>query len=42
LRPYLEYFRPGFHPSDIDTSEFVEKWEREFDASPGYAGPRAA
>jgi predicted metal-dependent hydrolase len=42
LRPYLEYFRPGFHPSDIDTSEFVEKWEREYDASPGYAGPRAA
>jgi predicted metal-dependent hydrolase len=26
---YLQYFRPGFHPNDIDSSHLVEKWMRE-------------
>lgn len=25
-RDYLAYFRPGFHPSDIDTSALLEAW----------------
>ena len=26
---YLAYFRPGFHPDDIDARELLERWKRE-------------
>jgi len=42
LRPYLQYFRPSFHPSDIDTEALLDDWKHEFDASPAYAETRAA
>ncbi len=31
--PYLDYFRPGFHPSDRDTDSLVEVWSAHFAAS---------
>ncbi|MBC7174526.1 MAG: hypothetical protein H5U40_18925, partial [Polyangiaceae bacterium] len=27
-RLYLDYYRPGFHPSDIDATELLEQWKR--------------
>ncbi len=39
---YLEYFRPAFHPSDIDTTALLDDWRRDFDASPVYARSRVA
>lgn len=29
-RHYLAYFRPGFHPHDIDTRELLEAWRASF------------
>lgn len=26
--PYLQYFRPGFHPTDIDDSHLVDAWRQ--------------
>ena len=40
LRPYLQYFKPGFHPSDIDTTDVLESWTREYENSPVYAPQR--
>lgn len=34
--PYFEYFRPSFHPLDIDCSELIADWRRE---NEGYAQP---
>jgi uncharacterized protein len=31
---YLAYFRPGFHPNDIDASELLESWKRQYGADP--------
>ena len=28
LRPYLDYFRPSFHPWDVDNRALVEEWAR--------------
>ncbi len=28
--PYLDYFRPGFHPDDRDTRALVEEWAAHF------------
>ena len=28
--PYLDYFRPGFHPDDRDTAALVETWAAHF------------
>jgi predicted metal-dependent hydrolase len=39
---YFEYFRRDFHPSDIDCTDLLETWRREFDASPVYARSTAA
>jgi predicted metal-dependent hydrolase len=33
---YLQYYRPGFHPNDIDASELLERWKRELATSPVY------
>lgn len=30
--PYLEYFRPGFHPHDIDCRALLEDWRRQYEA----------
>lgn len=33
---YLAYFRPGFHPWDLDNRELLEAWKRELEASSVY------
>jgi predicted metal-dependent hydrolase len=30
LRMYLQYFRPGFHPWDIDDSDLIAEWKRRY------------
>jgi predicted metal-dependent hydrolase len=42
IRRYFEYYRPDFHPSHIDSSEVVERWHAQYDASPIYAQSAAA
>ncbi|HCR1634363.1 metal-dependent hydrolase, partial [Pseudomonas aeruginosa] len=27
LLPYLDYYRPGFHPSDHDTAKLEKYWK---------------
>ena len=39
---YLEYFKPGFHPSQIDSSKILEAWKAEFGAAEIYARSAAA
>ncbi len=39
---YLKYFRPGFHPSQIDSSGLLEAWKKEYQESPMYSEPKAA
>lgn len=34
VRLYFEYFRPDFHPNDIDASDLIEAWRRAHEASP--------
>jgi predicted metal-dependent hydrolase len=34
---YLAYYRPGFHPWDLDNRALLEAWKREYEASPLYA-----
>jgi predicted metal-dependent hydrolase len=34
---YLQYFRPGFHPSQIDSETRLEAWRADFATSPTYA-----
>lgn len=29
LRAYLEYYRPGFHPWDLDNRDLLERWKAE-------------
>lgn len=29
--PYLKYFRPGFHPEEIDTTDLLENWKRDYE-----------
>jgi predicted metal-dependent hydrolase len=33
---YFHYFRPSFHPRDIDASELLEAWQRRYATSPLY------
>jgi predicted metal-dependent hydrolase len=40
VRLYFEYFRPDFHPSQVDNDEVVHAWQRELSISPAY--PNAA
>jgi predicted metal-dependent hydrolase len=42
FRLYFEYFRPSFHPSDIDCTPLLEQWRREFAEQPVYARSAAA
>jgi predicted metal-dependent hydrolase len=34
--PYLAYFRPTFHPRDIDCSDLLARWRDDFEAMPMY------
>jgi predicted metal-dependent hydrolase len=34
---YLQYFRPGFHPNDIDSSPLLDEWRAQYAATPVYA-----
>jgi len=34
---YFDYFRPGFHPKDIDSSALLDTWKAEYAAAPVYA-----
>jgi predicted metal-dependent hydrolase len=34
LRPYLAYYKPGFHPWDLDNRALLEAWKRELAESP--------
>jgi uncharacterized protein len=36
LPMYLAYFRPGFHPWDLDNQALLEGWKRELQTSPVY------
>ena len=42
VRLYFEYFRPGFHPSNIESTELLDRWRAEFAASPVYSQSAAA
>jgi predicted metal-dependent hydrolase len=42
IRLYFEYYRPDFHPSHIDSSEVLDRWRAEYEASPLYAQSAAA
>ena len=42
FRLYLEYFRPNFHPSDIDCDALLESWRHDFEELPVYAKSAAA
>jgi len=33
---YLQYYRPSFHPRDLDCAEAIERWKREFETSSVY------
>jgi predicted metal-dependent hydrolase len=39
LREYLAYFRPDFHPGDIDSGALVDAWVDSGEAAP-YLRPR--
>jgi predicted metal-dependent hydrolase len=34
---YFHYFRPGFHPNDIDSTPLLDGWRHEYAESPVYA-----
>jgi uncharacterized protein len=42
IQKYFEYFRPGFHPSDIDSDGVLDQWRADYEASPLYAQSAAA
>jgi uncharacterized protein len=42
FRLYFEYFRPSFHPSDIDCTALLEGWRHDFEEEPVYARSAAA
>lgn len=35
-RAYFAYFKPSFHPHQLDCSHLLTEWKTEFDASPVY------
>lgn len=35
FRPYLAYYRPGFHPLDIDCTELLADWRRGYEPAAG-------
>ena len=36
VRPYLAYYRPGFHPWDLDNRALLDAWKREYASAPVY------
>lgn len=36
VRPYLSYYRPGFHPWDHDNQALLDEWKSELGRSPVY------
>jgi predicted metal-dependent hydrolase len=47
LAPYLAYFKPNFHPRQIDCSHLLQRWREDFETLPIYrehlrAAPKAA
>jgi predicted metal-dependent hydrolase len=34
--PYLEYYRPSFHPWQLDNRSLLDAWKAELEASPSY------
>jgi uncharacterized protein len=42
FRHYFEYFRRDFHPLDIDCTELLEAWRKDYESSPVYARSSAA
>jgi predicted metal-dependent hydrolase len=36
LRPYLQYYRPSFHPWDHDNRELLEAWKAELETAEEY------
>jgi predicted metal-dependent hydrolase len=39
-RGYLAYYRPSFHPHQLDCSELLARWQQDFEQSPAYAASR--
>jgi predicted metal-dependent hydrolase len=35
-RLYLDYYRPGFHPWQLDNRDLLEKWKQEYEGSATY------
>ena len=31
VRPYLAYYKPSFHPSQLDSTPLVARWQKEFE-----------
>jgi predicted metal-dependent hydrolase len=40
-RLYFDYFRPSFHPWDLDNRDLLETWKKELDRAPAYASANA-
>jgi predicted metal-dependent hydrolase len=38
--PWLAYFRPSFHPRELDSAPFVAAWRTEFETDPLYLDTR--
>lgn len=36
IREYFTYYKPGFHPWDLDNTHLLEAWKRELATSPEY------
>lgn len=34
--PYLAYFRPSFHPRELDCSALLDRWKADFETQPEY------
>jgi predicted metal-dependent hydrolase len=37
IRAYFEYYRPDFHPSQIDSTELLDEWRADYETSPVYS-----
>jgi hypothetical protein len=36
VRPYLAWYRPDFHPDELDSEALLAQWREEFRTSPVY------
>lgn len=41
-RPYLAYFKPSFHPRELDCTELLNRWKSDFATQPEYLRSQAA